>query len=231
VPGSRPGWPGCLATRASSPGYVNNKAEHTAETRAVRQLPEGHRTEIRAAASSLYTTLRGVGGGPDAVRRQVIQLAAGFARTREEGRGRRDSEPVPGELAFGASGLLALRLVAATSAHAWRSGPCSADCGRGAQDDRDKGFYEPPHEVGHNRPLSGWATRPDAFAFRVRRPGQRVARPRDPTGGMGSRGRLRGSPRMGKTRRNGRWGTASVPPISQRLIGWSPRSWIRSSRP
>src|SRR6266702_6501761 len=72
VPGSRPGWPGCLATRASSPGYVNNKAEHTAETRAVRQLPEGHRTEIRAAASSLHTTLRGVGGGPDAVRRQVI---------------------------------------------------------------------------------------------------------------------------------------------------------------
>jgi hypothetical protein len=123
VPGSRPGWPGCLATRASSPGYVNNKAEHTAETRAVRQLPEGHRTEIRAAASSLHTTLRGVGGGPDAVRRQVIQLAAGFARTREEGRGRRDSEPVPGELALGASGLLALRLVAASSAHAWRSGP------------------------------------------------------------------------------------------------------------
>jgi hypothetical protein len=43
---------------------------------------------------------------------------------------------------------------------------------------------EPPHEVGRDRPLSGWATRPDALAFRVRRPGQRVARPRDPTGGL-----------------------------------------------
>src|SRR5438034_10601635 len=41
----------------------------------------------------------------------------------EEGGGRRDSEPVPGDLELGASGLLVLRLVAATSAHAWRSGP------------------------------------------------------------------------------------------------------------
>jgi hypothetical protein len=30
------------------------------------------------------------------------------------------------------------------------------------QDHRDTRFYEPPHEVGHNRPLSGWVTRPDA---------------------------------------------------------------------
>ena len=82
---------------------------------------------------------------------------------------------------------------------------CSADCGRGAEDDRDTGYYEPPHKVGHHRPLTGWATRPDALAFRVRRPGQLVARPRDPTGGvMGSRGRIRGkrpdgqdSPAMG----------------------------------
>src|SRR5260370_3769194 len=32
------------------------------------------------------------------------------------------------------------------------------------QDHRDTRFYEPPHEVGHNRPLSGWMTRPDALA-------------------------------------------------------------------
>ena len=25
-------------------------------------------------------------------------------------------------------------------------------------------FYEPPHEIGRNRPLSGWVTRPDALA-------------------------------------------------------------------
>jgi hypothetical protein len=29
------------------------------------------------------------------------------------------------------------------------------------QGHRDIRFYEPPHEVGHNRPLSGWMTRPD----------------------------------------------------------------------
>jgi hypothetical protein len=30
------------------------------------------------------------------------------------------------------------------------------------QDHRDTRFYEPPHQVGYTRPLSGWATRPDA---------------------------------------------------------------------
>jgi hypothetical protein len=35
-----------------------------------------------------------------------------------------------------------------------------------AEDRRDTTFYEPPHQVGHNRPLSGWVTRPDALAFR-----------------------------------------------------------------
>ena len=50
-------------------------------------------------------------------------------------------------------------------------GTCSAE------DHRDTRFYEPPHEVGHNRPLSGWMTRPDALALRTRRPGRRP-RPR-----------------------------------------------------
>ncbi len=45
-------------------------------------------------------------------------------------------------------------------------GTCSAE------DHRDTRFYEPPHQVGHNRPLSGWATRPDALAPRKRRPGR-----------------------------------------------------------
>ncbi len=31
------------------------------------------------------------------------------------------------------------------------------------QDHRDTTFYEPPHDTGH-RPISGWATRPDALA-------------------------------------------------------------------
>jgi hypothetical protein len=35
-------------------------------------------------------------------------------------------------------------------------GACSAE------DHRDTRFYEPPHEVDRNRPLSGWMTRPDA---------------------------------------------------------------------
>ena len=30
------------------------------------------------------------------------------------------------------------------------------------QDRRDTRFYEPPHQVGHYRPLSGGVTRPDA---------------------------------------------------------------------
>jgi hypothetical protein len=34
-------------------------------------------------------------------------------------------------------------------------------CGRcNAEDGRDTTFYEPPHQVGHGRPLSGWVTRP-----------------------------------------------------------------------
>jgi len=45
------------------------------------------------------------------------------------------------------------------------------------QDHRDTRFYEPPHQVGHNRPLSGWATRPDVLALRTRRLG-RQPRPR-----------------------------------------------------
>jgi len=36
------------------------------------------------------------------------------------------------------------------------------------QDHRDARFYEPPHEVGHNRPLSGWMTRPDALGERFK---------------------------------------------------------------
>ncbi len=28
------------------------------------------------------------------------------------------------------------------------------------QDHRDTRFFEPPHDPGHNRPLSGWVTRP-----------------------------------------------------------------------
>lgn len=36
-------------------------------------------------------------------------------------------------------------------------GTCSAE------DHRDSTFYEPPHDTGH-RPLSGWATRPNALA-------------------------------------------------------------------
>lgn len=28
------------------------------------------------------------------------------------------------------------------------------------QDHRDSRFYEPPHDLGHNQPLSGWITRP-----------------------------------------------------------------------
>ncbi len=35
-------------------------------------------------------------------------------------------------------------------------GTCSAE------DHRDTRFYEPPHEVGHNPPLSGWMTWPEA---------------------------------------------------------------------
>lgn len=50
-------------------------------------------------------------------------------------------------------------------------GACSAE------DHRDTRFYEPPHEAGHNHPLSGWVTRPDALALRTRPRGRRL-RPR-----------------------------------------------------
>jgi hypothetical protein len=39
-------------------------------------------------------------------------------------------------------------------------GTCSTE------DGRDTTFYEPPHQVGHGRPLSGWVTRPDVLARR-----------------------------------------------------------------
>jgi hypothetical protein len=42
-----------------------NKAEHAAETRAARQLPEDNKTGIRAAASSPHYAEPG--GGPDGV--------------------------------------------------------------------------------------------------------------------------------------------------------------------
>lgn len=48
-----------------------------------------------------------------------------------------------------------------------RCGTCSAE------DHRDTTYYEPPHQVGHNRPLSGWVTRPDALALRKPRRGRR----------------------------------------------------------
>jgi hypothetical protein len=61
----------------------DNKAEHTAETRAVCQLPENeHDRKSERLPRSPRTTLRGAGGGSDAAGRQVIQRAAGFARTR-----------------------------------------------------------------------------------------------------------------------------------------------------
>ena len=34
-------------------------------------------------------------------------------------------------------------------------------CGKcSTSDHRSTTFYEPPHQVGHDRPLSGWVTRP-----------------------------------------------------------------------
>src|SRR5947207_13962715 len=75
----------------------------------------------------------------------------------------------------------------------------SADCGRGAADDRDTTFYEPPHKVGHNRPLSGWATRPDALTFSGTTAGAGGGKAAGPHGGgYGSRGRLRGKPPDGQ---------------------------------
>jgi len=45
VPGPTPGRPGWLATRASLPSMQDNKVEHTANTRAVCQVPEDKTTE------------------------------------------------------------------------------------------------------------------------------------------------------------------------------------------
>jgi hypothetical protein len=64
------------------PEIQDNKAEHPAETRTVCPLPEDNRTQNQSGCLVPRTTLRGAGGGSDAVRRQVIQIAAGFARTR-----------------------------------------------------------------------------------------------------------------------------------------------------
>jgi hypothetical protein len=58
----------------------DNKAEHPAETRAACR--KTNMTENPGGSLAPHTTLRGAGGGPDAVRRQVIQITAGFARTR-----------------------------------------------------------------------------------------------------------------------------------------------------
>jgi len=60
----------------------DNKAGHPAETRAVCQLPEDNMTGNQSGCLVPRTTLRGAGGGSDVARRQVIQIAAGFARTR-----------------------------------------------------------------------------------------------------------------------------------------------------
>ena|SRR5712691_1614598 len=68
------------------------------------------------------------------------------------------------------------------------------------QDHRDTRFYEPPHQVDHHRPLSGWATRPDVLAFRHDGRGGAWQDRGTPRGGMGSRGRIGVKPRMGKTR-------------------------------
>lgn len=41
------------------------------------------------------------------------------------------------------------------------------------EDHRDTTFFEPPYELGHKSPLTGWAMKPQALAPRRRRPGQR----------------------------------------------------------
>jgi hypothetical protein len=52
-------------------------------------------------------------------------------------------------------------------------GPMTVWCGTcSAENHRDATFYEPPHQVGHSRPLSGWVTRPDALVLRRPRPGR-----------------------------------------------------------
>jgi len=60
----------------------DNKAEHPAETRAVCQLPEDNMTGNQSGCLVPAPHYAESGGGSDIVRRQVIQIAAGFARTR-----------------------------------------------------------------------------------------------------------------------------------------------------
>jgi hypothetical protein len=64
----------------------DNKAEHAAETRAVCQVPEDTMTEKNQSGCLVLsrTTLGGVRGGSNAAGRQVIQIAARFARTRRK---------------------------------------------------------------------------------------------------------------------------------------------------
>ena len=89
-----------LAGRAGSrhghplPGRQGNKTEHTAETCAVCRLPEDGRTETQSGCL-VPTTLRGAGGGSDAVRRQVTQIAG----PRSAGRERRAQSGRPGSYA------------------------------------------------------------------------------------------------------------------------------------
>ena len=60
MPGTAPGWPGWLVTRASSPPDMHdNKAEHPAGTRAACQLPKDNRTYLSGCLVPI--TLRGAG--------------------------------------------------------------------------------------------------------------------------------------------------------------------------
>ena len=80
VPGSPPGWPSLLATRGIlSCRCRTTRRNTTAETRVVCQLPEDN----RSGPASSSPTLRGFGGGSDAVRRQVIQIAGPRSAGRE----------------------------------------------------------------------------------------------------------------------------------------------------
>jgi hypothetical protein len=61
----------------------DNKAEHTAESRAVCQLPENkHDRKSERQPRPATPHYAEPGAGTDAAGRQVIQIAAGFARTR-----------------------------------------------------------------------------------------------------------------------------------------------------
>jgi hypothetical protein len=81
VPRSTPGWPGWLATQASSPDMHNNKAEHTAEPALPASCRKIDMTENRGGCL-VSTSHYAEPGRSDVIRRRVIQLAAGFARTR-----------------------------------------------------------------------------------------------------------------------------------------------------